>query len=111
MRGEGKLANYNPEIGSRIFTRRREMTSSRKLGPYNFEDDFFEDFNLMKLVVEEIYEGQEKANEGGTSEKVEPVKEEGRGNEGGPLEPSSPSFSSSSSSKESKHPSHKKKSL
>jgi hypothetical protein len=43
-----------------------------------------EDFNLMKLVVEEMYEGQEKAKEGGTSEKVEPVKEEGGGNEGGP---------------------------
>jgi hypothetical protein len=50
-RGEGKLSSYNPEIGSRIFTRRREMTSSRKLGPYNFEDDFFEDFNLMKSMV------------------------------------------------------------
>jgi hypothetical protein len=24
-RGEGKLASYNPEIGSRSFTRRKEM--------------------------------------------------------------------------------------
>jgi hypothetical protein len=55
-----------------------------------------------------MYKGQDKAKVEGTSAKFEPVKKEGRGNEGIPLEPSSPSFSSSSSSKESKHPSHKK---
>ena len=94
--GEGKIASYNLEIGSRSFTCRREMTSPRKLGPYNSEDDFFEDFNLMKSMVEEMYKGREKSKEGGTSEEVEPFKEEGRGNEGGPWEPSSPSSSSSS---------------
>jgi hypothetical protein len=31
----------------------------------------------MKSTVEEIYEGQDKAMEGGTLEKVEPTKEEG----------------------------------
>jgi hypothetical protein len=46
------LAGYNLDIGSRIFTRRREMTLLRKLGPYNSEDDFFEAFNLMKSMVE-----------------------------------------------------------
>jgi hypothetical protein len=48
------------EIGSRSFTRRREMTSPRKLGPYNSEDDFFEDFNLMKSMVEEMYKGRRR---------------------------------------------------
>jgi hypothetical protein len=55
--GEGKLTSYNPDIGSRIFTHQRKMTSLRKLCPYNLEDDLFEDFNLMKSMVEEIYEG------------------------------------------------------
>jgi hypothetical protein len=41
-------------------------------------------------------------------EKVELVKEDGGGDEGGPSEPSSPSSSSSYSSEESKHSSHKK---
>jgi hypothetical protein len=59
----------------------------------------------MKTMVEEIYEDREKAKEEATSEKVEPVKEEGGGNEGGPSEPSS---SSSSSFEGSKHSSHKK---
>jgi hypothetical protein len=70
-RGEGKLASYNPEIGSRSFTRRREMNSPRKLGPYESEDDFFEVFNLMKSMVEEMYEGQKKEKEEDTSEKDE----------------------------------------
>jgi hypothetical protein len=60
------------------------MTSPRKLGPYNFEDDFFKAFNLLKAMVEEMYEGREKAKEEGALEKVELVKEEGGGNEGGP---------------------------
>jgi len=74
------------------------MTSLRKLGPYNSKNDFFKAFKLMKATVEEMYEGQEKAKEEGTSEKFEPVKEEGGGNEGGPSKPSSPSSSSLSSS-------------
>jgi len=85
------------------------MTSLRKLSPYNSKDDYFEAFNLMKVTVEEMYEGREKAKEEGTSEKIEWFKEEGGGNECGPLESSSPSFSSSSSSKGSKHSSHRKK--
>jgi hypothetical protein len=79
------------------------MTSPRKLGPYNSEDDFFEDFNLIKSMVEEMYEGQEKANEEGTLDKFEPVKEEGGDIEGGPSKPSSPSSSLSSSSEGIKH--------
>jgi hypothetical protein len=73
------------------------MTSPKKLGPYEFKDDFFEDFNLMKAMVEEMYECRKKAKEESTLEKVEPEKEEGGGDEGGPSEPSSPSSSSSSS--------------
>ena len=42
------------------------MTSSRKLGPYNSKDDLFKDFNLMKAMVEEMYEGREKIKEEGT---------------------------------------------
>jgi hypothetical protein len=78
------------------------------LGPYNFEDDFFEAFNLMKAMVEEMYEVREKDKEECASEKVEPVKEEGGGNEGGPSKLSSPSSSSSSSSEGSKNSSHTK---
>jgi hypothetical protein len=54
-RGEGKLESYNPEIGSRSFTRREEMASPRKIGPYESEDDFFNAFNQMKAMVEELY--------------------------------------------------------
>jgi hypothetical protein len=59
--GEGKLASYNTEIGSRSFTRRGEMASTRRLGPYDSEDDFFKAFNLMKAMVEEINEDQNKS--------------------------------------------------
>jgi hypothetical protein len=60
------------------------MTSRRKLGPYDSEDDFFEAFNLMKSMLEEMYEGQNKTKEEDTSEKVELVKNEGGGEGGGP---------------------------
>jgi hypothetical protein len=93
-RGEGKLASYNPEIGSRSFTRRGEMDSPRRLGPYDSEDDFFEAFNLMKAMVEEMYEDRKKAKGESTSVKTEAVKEEGEGEEP-PEPPSSPSSSSS----------------
>jgi hypothetical protein len=74
-RGEGKLASYNPEIGSRRFTRREEMASTRRLCPYKFEDDFFEAFNLMKAMVEKMYEDRKKAKGESTSVKNEAVKE------------------------------------
>jgi hypothetical protein len=32
------------------------MDSPRMLGPYESEDDFFEEFNLMKIMVEKMYE-------------------------------------------------------
>jgi len=53
--GEGKLEFYNPKIGSRRFTRREAMTSPRKIGPYEFEDDFFNAFNQTKAMVEDLY--------------------------------------------------------
>jgi hypothetical protein len=100
--GEGKIASYNTEIGLRRFNRRREMTSLRKLGPYDSKDDFFEAFNLIKSMVEEMYEGRKKVKEEDKPEKVEPVKDEGGG---GPSEPPSP-YSLSAS----EHSSHNKKS-
>jgi len=98
--GQGKLANCNHDIGSRRFTQRREMTSPIKLGPYDSENYLFDAFNLIKSMVEEMYEGRKKAKEEDTSEKDEPIKDEG----GGPSRPSSPSSSSTS-----EHSSHKKK--
>jgi hypothetical protein len=53
--GVGKLEVRNPEIGSRRFTQREEMDSPRKIGPYECEDDFFNAFNRMKKMVEELY--------------------------------------------------------
>jgi hypothetical protein len=54
-RGEGKLESYNPEIGSMRFTRRQEMDSIRKIGPYKYKDDFLNAFNHMNEMVEELY--------------------------------------------------------
>jgi hypothetical protein len=84
------------------------MSSLRKLGPYASEDDFFEGFQLIKSMVEEIYleRGQRiisKVKEGESS-----VRAEGGVEGGGPLEPSSPS-SSSSTSEASVHSSKNKK--
>jgi hypothetical protein len=53
----------------------------RRLGPYDSEDDFFEAFNLMKAMVEEMYKDQKKAKGESTSIKIEAVKEEGEGEE------------------------------
>jgi hypothetical protein len=83
------------------------MSSSRKIGPYASKDDFFESFQLMKAMVEEIYQERglrrnPKVEEGESSVRV------GGGVGGGGLsEPSSPS-SSSSTSEESVHPSKDK---
>jgi hypothetical protein len=90
--GEGKLASYNIQIGSRSFTRRGKMDSPRKLGPYDFEDDFFEAF-LMKAMVEEMYKDRKKTKGESTSVKTKAVKEETEGEEP-PEPPSSPSSSS-----------------
>jgi hypothetical protein len=53
-RGEDKLESYNPEIGSRRFTRREGVASPRKIVPYESKDDFLNAFNQMKTMVEEI---------------------------------------------------------
>jgi hypothetical protein len=53
--GEGKLEAYNPKIGSRRSTQRGDMDKPRKMNPFNYEEDFFEAFILMKEMVEEIY--------------------------------------------------------
>jgi hypothetical protein len=60
------------------------MSSPRKIGPYEYEDDLFEAFKLMKAMVEEIYHeiGQQrnpKVEEGESS-----VREEGGVGVGGP---------------------------
>jgi hypothetical protein len=57
------------------------MASPRRLGPYDSEDDFFEEFNLMKSMVEDIY--NERGQQRGEGESL--VKEEGGGEGGGLL--------------------------
>jgi hypothetical protein len=85
------------------------MASLRSLGPYDSEDDFFEAFNLVKAMVEEMYEDRKKAKGESTSVKTEAIKEEVEGEEP-PEPPSYPSSSSSSSSSdEIKHSYHKRK--
>ena len=53
-RGEGQLEALNTEIQMRLH--KQEMSSPRKLGSYASEDDFFESFQLMKAMVEELYQ-------------------------------------------------------
>jgi hypothetical protein len=54
-KGEGKIEVYNPKIGSRRSTRKGDMATPRKTHPFNSEEDFFEEFALMKAMVEELY--------------------------------------------------------
>jgi hypothetical protein len=85
------------------------MSSPRKLGPYAFEENFFEAFQLMKSMVEELYHerGQRRITKVEEGESFE--REEGGVGGGGPSKPSSPSSSSSTSevsvnsSKDKKH--------
>ena len=53
--GKGKLQSYNPKIGSRRFNRTKEIDSPWKIGPYESKDDFFNAFNHMKEMVEDLY--------------------------------------------------------
>jgi hypothetical protein len=69
-------------------------TSPRKLGPYASEDDFFEAFQLMKAMVEELYHERGQRIISKVEEDESSVREEGGVEGGGPLEPSSPSSSS-----------------
>jgi hypothetical protein len=85
------------------------MSSPRKLGPFAYEDDFFESLKLMKAMVEDLYQERglrrnPKVEEGESSVRAP----EGGVGGGGPSEPSSPS-SSSSTSEASVHPSKDKK--
>jgi hypothetical protein len=81
-RGEGKLASYNPEIQRRF--RKREMDSPRRLGPYEYEDDFFEAFQLMKAMVEDLYHERGKQRIQNVEEGESSVKAKGGGEGGGP---------------------------
>jgi hypothetical protein len=58
------------------------MDSPRRLGPYEYKDDLFEAFQLMKAMVEELYHerGKQRIQKDGEGESL--VKEEG-GGEGG----------------------------
>jgi hypothetical protein len=105
--GEGQLEALNKEIQRRLH--KQEMSSPRKLGPFTYEDDFFESLKLMKAMVEELYHERglrrnPKVEEGESSVRAP----EGGVGGGGPSEPSSPS-SSSSTSEASVHPSKDKK--
>jgi hypothetical protein len=51
-RGEGKLAIYNPEIGSRRFTRRGEMEHEEFMS--KADKEFQRIFLEMKNVVKEL---------------------------------------------------------
>ena len=101
--GEGKLESYNPGIGSRSFIRREEMASPRKIGPYESEDDFFNAFNQMKAMVEELYSerGLQKGESSGQVKKegdLPPSPPPSRPPSSPPSTPSSPSTSPPSSS-------------
>jgi hypothetical protein len=52
-RGEGQLEALDTEIQRRLH--KKEISLPWKLGPFKFEDDFFEAFKLMKAMVEELY--------------------------------------------------------
>jgi hypothetical protein len=105
-RGEGQLEDFNPEIQRR--PHKQEMSSPRKLGPYASEDDLFEEFKLMKSMVEELYHERGQRRISKVEEGESSVRVEGGVEGGGPSEPSSPS-SSSSTSEASVHSSKDKK--
>jgi hypothetical protein len=84
------------------------MSSPRKLGPFAYEDDFFEAFQLMKSMVEELYHERGQRRNPKVEEGESSVRAEGGVGGGGPSEPSSPS-SSSSTSEASVHSSKDKK--
>jgi hypothetical protein len=50
------------------FTQRGEMATPRKTNPFNFEEDFFEAFSLMKEMVEELYNERGQRRGEGTSQ-------------------------------------------
>jgi hypothetical protein len=110
-RGEGKFAIYNPQIGSRRFTQKKEMEHEDVLfeADKEFRSIFLELTNMVKELWEDLERrrGTPHQNEGGPSGTS--IKEEGEGEEP-PKPPSSPSSSSlsSSSSNESDHSSHKR---
>ena len=52
-RGEGQLEALDIEIQRRPHN--QGMSLPRKLGPYKYEDDFFEAFKLMQAMVDELY--------------------------------------------------------
>jgi hypothetical protein len=54
-KGEGKIKTYNAKISSRRSTQRGEITRPGRKNPFNYEEDFFEAFSLMKEMVEELY--------------------------------------------------------
>jgi len=70
--GEGKIASYNPEIGSRNFTRRKEMEHEDVLS--EDDKDFRKMFHKMTTMVKELWEDLERRratpqqNEGGPVE-------------------------------------------
>ena len=60
------------------------MDSPRRIGPYKSEDDFFEAFNLIKEMVEELYnERWQRKGEGNNHVKDEVAKYSVRGEGGG----------------------------
>jgi hypothetical protein len=94
-RGEGKLASYNPEIGSRGFTRRGEMEHEEFMS--EIDKEFRRMFLEMKNMVKELWEDLERRratphqNEGGPVETM--VKTEAVGGGEGEKPPSpSPSI-------------------
>ena len=78
--GEGKLASFNPRVQRR--SRKQEMDSLRKLSPYASKENFFEAFQLMKFMLEELYHERGQRRISKVEESESSVREEG-GVEGG----------------------------
>jgi hypothetical protein len=104
-KGEGQLEVLNTKIQRR--PHKQEMSSLRKLGIFASEDNFFESFQLMKAMVEELYQERGLQRNPKVEEGESSVRVKGGVGGGGPSDPSSPS-SLSSTSEASVHPSKDK---
>jgi hypothetical protein len=86
--GEGQLEALNIEIQRR--PHKQEMCSPRKIGPFASKDDFFDSFQLMKTMVEELYYERGQLRNPKVEEGESSVRAEGGVGGGGPSKPSSP---------------------
>jgi hypothetical protein len=90
--GEGQLEALDTEIQRR--PHKQEMSSPWKLGPFKYEDDFFEAFKLMQSMVEDIYHERGQRKNPKVEEGESSVRAKGGVGGGGTSKPCSPSSSS-----------------